>query len=61
MYVRRDYSTDNGTEGFWNIMKKQINGIYHFVSAKHLQRYFTESTFSYNHRESFQMNVLQML
>jgi transposase-like protein len=44
----------NSIEGFWNILKKQINGIHHSVSAKHLQRYCDESSFRYNHRKAFQ-------
>lgn len=44
----------NGIEGFWNILKKQINGIHHSVSPKHLQRYCNESAFRYNRRASFQ-------
>lgn len=44
----------NNIEGYWSILKRQINGIHHFVSAKHLQRYCNESAFRYNHRESFQ-------
>lgn len=44
----------NNIEGYWNILKKQINGIHHSVSAKHLQRYCNESAFRYNHREAFQ-------
>jgi len=44
----------NGIEGFWNILKKQINGIHHSVSPKHLQRYCNESAFRYNRRGSFQ-------
>jgi transposase-like protein len=44
----------NNIEGYWNILKKQINGIHHFVSPKHLQRYCNESAFRFNHRESFQ-------
>jgi hypothetical protein len=41
----------NNIEGYWNILKKQINGIHHFVSAKHLQRYCDESAFRYNSRD----------
>jgi transposase-like protein len=44
----------NSIEGFWNILKKQINGIHHSVSPKHLQRYCDESAFRYNHRKAFQ-------
>lgn len=44
----------NGIEGFWNILKKQVVGIHHQVSAKHLQRYCNESAFRYNHRKALQ-------
>ena len=44
----------NNMEGYWNILKKQIDGIHHSVSAKHLQRYCNESAFRYNNRELFQ-------
>jgi ribosomal protein L37AE/L43A/transposase-like protein len=44
----------NNIEGYWNILKRQINGIHHSVSAKHLQRYCDESAFRYNNRESLQ-------
>lgn len=38
----------NTIEGFWSQLKRSIFGIYHFVSAKHLQRYVDESVFRYN-------------
>ena len=44
----------NNIEGYWNILKKQIDGIHHSVSPKHLQRYCNESSFRYNNRTSFQ-------
>lgn len=44
----------NSIEGFWNILKKQLDGIHHSVSAKHLQRYVDESSFRYNHRKALQ-------
>jgi transposase-like protein len=44
----------NSIEGFWNILKKQINGIHHSVSPKHLQRYCDESAFRYNGRKLLQ-------
>jgi transposase-like protein len=49
-YVRGDAHT-NTIEGFWNVLKKQINGIHHSVSPKHLQRYCDEAGFRYNNRE----------
>lgn len=48
-YVRGNVHT-NTIEGYWNILKKQINGIHHFVSPKHLQRYCNEASFRYNAR-----------
>jgi transposase-like protein len=55
-YVRREEILvhTNSIEGYWNILKKQINGIHHSVSAKHLQRYCNESAFRYNSRQIFQ-------
>lgn len=49
-YVRKDNKAvhTNTIEGVWNLLKKQIDGIHHSVSAKHLQRYANESCFRYN-------------
>ncbi|HOZ68692.1 MAG TPA: IS1595 family transposase [Chitinophagaceae bacterium] len=44
----------NNIEGYWNILKKRIDGIHHSVSEKHLQRYCNESAFRYNNREALQ-------
>jgi len=41
----------NTIEGFWSILKRQIVGIHHSVSSKHLQRYCNESSFRYNQRK----------
>ena len=40
----------NTIEGFWAQLKRAIFGIYHFVSAKYLQRYVDEAVFRYNSR-----------
>jgi transposase len=40
----------NTIEGFWSLLKNGIRGVYHAVSAKHLQSYVDEYTFRYNHR-----------
>jgi hypothetical protein len=40
----------NTIEGVWALIKRQIYGIHHFVSAKHLHRYFAEATWRYNLR-----------
>lgn len=49
-YVRGDVST-NTVEGYFSIVKRGLNGIYHSVSKKHLHRYLAEYAFRYNLRE----------
>ena len=46
-YVRNAAHT-NTIEGFWSLLKRQINGIHHSVSPKHLHRYCNESVYRYN-------------
>ena len=41
----------NTIEGFWSLLKRGISGVYHSVSAKHLQSYVNEYAFRYNHRD----------
>lgn len=55
-YVRKEdiLVHTNNIEGYWNILKKQIDGIHHSVSPKHLQRYCNESAFRFNNREALQ-------
>lgn len=50
-YARHHYAHVNGIEGFWSLLKRQIYGIHHFVSVKHLHRYISESTWRYNRRD----------
>ena len=44
----------NTIEGYWSILKRQIDGIHHSVSPKHLQRYCNEASFRYNNKALFQ-------
>ena len=44
-------ASTNTAESFWSHLKRGINGIYHHVSAKHLQRYCDEYTYRWNTRE----------
>ncbi len=46
-YVR-DLAHTNTIEGYWSQLKRQIIGIHHYVSPKHLQRYCNEVSFRYN-------------
>ena len=49
VYVQGDVHT-NTLEGFWSLVKRGIDGVYHAVSEKYLQSYLNEYTFRYNHR-----------
>jgi transposase-like protein len=48
-YVCGDVHT-NTIEGYFSIMKRGINGVYHHVSQQHLKRYLAEYDFRYNER-----------
>ena len=50
IYVDGDVHT-NTIEGFWSTLKGGLKGVYHSVSAKHLQSYLDEYAFRYNHRK----------
>jgi transposase len=60
VYASGDVHT-NTIEGFWWLMKRGINGVYHAVSAKHLQGYLNEYTFRYNHREKGENQFKKLL
>ena len=40
----------NCVECFWSHLKRMVDGIYHWVSAEHLQSYVNEETLRYNTR-----------
>lgn len=48
-YVRGDAHT-NTVEGFFSLLKRGINGVYHHVGRGHLGRYVDEFSFRYNAR-----------
>lgn len=60
----RDYCIHtNGIESVWALLKRQIIGIHHFVSPKHLLRYLDEMTWRFNRRDQedgFRVNELLM-
>lgn len=41
----------NTIEGFWSQVKRGINGIYHWASKKHIDKYLNEFSFRYNTRD----------
>lgn len=49
-YVRGTVHT-NSIEGFFGMLRRGLNGIYHSVSKKHLHRYLAEFEFRHNNRE----------
>jgi transposase-like protein len=51
----------NTIEGFWSVLKRGINGVYHAVSEKYLQSYIDEYAFRYNHRKDEQPMFLTIL
>lgn len=59
-YVRDDIHT-NSIESVWALLKRQIYGIHHWVSDKHLSRYLSESSWRVNRRgmgEGDRLNAL---
>ena len=56
-YVR-DQAHTNGIESFWSMLKRGYIGVYHKMSAKHLDRYVAKFTNRHNVRESD--TILQM-
>ncbi|MFC1991980.1 transposase [Chloroflexota bacterium] len=57
---QRNVSFLNG-EGFWNLLKRGIGGVFHSVSEKHLQSYINENGFRYNHRKDEKPMFLTVL
>lgn len=49
-FVRDGWHT-NSVEGFFSLLKRQILGIHHQVSPKHLQRYCDEMAYRFNSRK----------
>jgi hypothetical protein len=49
VYVSGDVHT-NTIEGFWSLVKRGLEGVYHSVSRKHLQGYLNEYAWRYNQR-----------
>lgn len=50
-YVR-DMAHANGMESFWSMLKRSYQGVYHHISAKHLDRCMGEFAGRHNIRES---------
>lgn len=44
--------TTNTIEGYFSLLKRGINGVYHQVGKQHLHRYLSEFDFRYNSRKT---------
>lgn len=53
-YVRYENGlciTSNTVEGYFSLLKRGVNGIFHHVGKQHLHRYLSEFDFRYNGRK----------
>lgn len=50
IYVKGNVHTNN-IEGFWSLVKRGIDGVYHKVGKEYLQNYLNEYAFRYNRRK----------
>ena len=50
-YVIAGVVHTNSIESVWALLKRQIVGIHHYVSPKHLPRYVDEMTWRFNRRD----------
>jgi transposase-like protein len=54
VYARKEGDvliSTNTIEGYFSILKRGINGVYHHVGKQHLHRYLSEFDFRYNSRD----------
>jgi transposase-like protein len=50
-YVRHYTIHTNGIESAWALLKRQIIGVHHWISPKHLHRYANEMAWRFNRRD----------
>ena len=55
-YVREDGVTTNHIEGYFQVFKRGMKGIYQHCSSDHLHRYLAEFDFRFNHRVALGVN-----
>lgn len=51
----------NGVESFWASLKRGYNGVYHQMSAKHLDRYVAEFSGRHNDRPADTVDQIRRL
>ncbi|MCE2686943.1 MAG: transposase [Rickettsiales bacterium] len=50
----------NSIEGYWSLLKRGINGTYHWVSKKNINKYINEFSFRYNSRNESDTDRFKM-
>lgn len=50
-YVKNYFAHVNGIESMWALLKRQVYGIHHWVSKRHLHRYIDEAVWRFNRRK----------
>ena len=60
-YVNENGDTSNAIESHWSHVKRNVIGIYHYISRKHMQRYCAEFDFRHNHRLNSECERFEML
>lgn len=61
IHATKEGAGTNAVEGFWSLLKRQITGIHHYVSQKHVGYYVAEASWRYNLRgmnEGARVNAL---
>jgi transposase-like protein len=55
-----DMAHTNGIESFWSLLKRGYIGVYHYMSAKHFDRYVNEFAFRHNTAQAGMMRFIGM-
>lgn len=60
VFAEGDIST-NGVENFWSHLKRNLKGVHHFASKKHMNSYIQASVFRFNNRTLTNKQRIELL